>query len=68
MFSDVRFVVATNRDLKAIVDENRFRADLYYRLRVCPLNVPALRERREDIPLLTRYFVQKYAQRMKSGY
>jgi formate hydrogenlyase transcriptional activator len=61
---DVRFVAATNRDLKRMMEENLFRGDLYYRLHVFPVNMPPLRERREDIPLLVRYFVQKYAQRM----
>ena len=61
---DVRFVAATNRDLKRMMEENQFRGDLYYRLHVFPVHMPPLRERREDIPLLVRYFVHKYAQRM----
>jgi formate hydrogenlyase transcriptional activator len=61
---DVRFVAASNRNLKAMVDEGKFRSDLYYRLHVFPLHVPPLRERRQDIPLLARYFIRKYAQRM----
>jgi formate hydrogenlyase transcriptional activator len=61
---DVRLVAATNRDLAQMVEEHLFRSDLYYRLNVFPIRVPPLRERAEDIPLLVRYFVQKYARRM----
>jgi formate hydrogenlyase transcriptional activator len=61
---DVRLVAATNRNLTKMVEEGLFRSDLYYRLNVFPVLVPPLRERAEDIPLLVRYFVQKYARRM----
>jgi formate hydrogenlyase transcriptional activator len=62
---DVRLVAATNRNLEQMIEDGQFRSDLYYRLNVIPIRIPSLRERREDVPLLVKYFVQKYARRMQ---
>jgi formate hydrogenlyase transcriptional activator len=62
---DVRLIAATNADLEELVADKKYRSDLYYRLNVFPVTIPPLRERRDDIPALTRFFTQKYSRRLK---
>jgi two-component system response regulator HydG len=64
---DVRVLAATHRDLKALVAKGSFREDLYYRLHIVPLSLPALRERPEDIPSLARHFIKKHAPKVNRG-
>jgi formate hydrogenlyase transcriptional activator len=62
---NVRLVAATNRDLEKMTETREFRSDLYYRLNVFPIRIPPLRERPEDIPLLVRYFAEKFGRQMQ---
>ena len=65
---DVRIIAATNRNLTELVKQGRFRDDLYYRLNVIPIALPALRERKEDIPVLVDYFLRRFSKETKKNF